>query len=664
MRRFLPVLCLLALVVSCGTKDDGELNNSTNNAPNNSNNTEDVGSDADEQDAAPDLGDDLDAGSDADSGLSDLTTCVPVTSAPYTLPATLGASVTFDFECATSTSAPDLSNAEIAYEIAFPDGSTSSGITTFQLGEGTISATITVEPREFVVGQATVKFSSTNPALKFDEATTGQFVFHQTVDEVNQTWKGLVSFELVPPTPTAQLLDQRPGDYNADGVVDVLAVWRYDHAIGVQVLSGPDFNPGAVSEVFVGPNAASTSGQGIRIGYAKGASDDTSLGLHWYGLNNVDNSLDVASVVLSNGLPGQVTRYTTADFALPGPTAILGVDLVDEGNLQAGDATELMVLYAGLNGPKESFLTVQTSKRDNKLGLVSQQDHLGGVTPTQAASSVHVGLMRGLDASHDPRQAADALKMTAWTLGETTTPGQPEFRRIGLRGAEVGLTQSAWNVSLQTGEAGFQVEVLQGGQEPYVVLTSVQDPSQIPTIRAWKMVGNIAESPKTYQSGVEALATECIYSLDTEAAVLKAIATQGGSSSVSVTPDDSISSGSTRTGSSLSKRLVDDAAVVASHPNGTVLKATNHAVVTGAPGNKTTVDALAGKGPILGLFEVQSTGSTYLVQAQGDQTQWLYQVYRVDGADLVGPATVKVSKAHGAFHLMSYSGEELAFLAA
>jgi hypothetical protein len=149
MRRFLPVLCLLALVVSCGTKDDGELNNSTNNAPNNSNNTEDVGSDVDEQDAAPDSNNDLDAGSDADSGLSDLTTCVPVTSAPYTLPATLGASITFDFECVTSTSAPDLSNAEIAYEIAFPDGSTSSGTTTFQIGEGTISATISVDPQDF-----------------------------------------------------------------------------------------------------------------------------------------------------------------------------------------------------------------------------------------------------------------------------------------------------------------------------------------------------------------------------------------------------------------------------------------------------------------------------------------------------------------------------------
>lgn len=703
------MLALAFGMSACGPKDDPENNGNNSNTNNTTNNIADMD--------MPDTGEDM-----PEDMAEAVFKCVNTSWAPYTIPAAEGGEVRFEFGC---TGGNGDVTAPIGYTLTYPDGTTTEGTVEAALTQGTFDVLIDVPAREFVAGPIVVSFHATDESgvFEWDDARAPELRFHQTVSEIGKTWEGLANFTPTPPNSSATLLEMIPGDYNNDGTLDVLTVWRWGNTLAVQTYfaaATSNQTAGALKETIVGLDAGHLGPEFVRLVRRKDAATGAEQSVHWVAHDPTSQDLYLAVAKLTDGVFTEVTTFNTTAPGIAKTEAILGIEAVDLPGVMSGDSPEILVLVRGTTGGvKEVFATFTTNSREARLSHFSVMDSLAGVTPAQhRAGTHHAGLVRGPSGTADYRIIYDAAKLYAWTVGPTGDAGAFEMRRVSINPTEAGtlLSTTAVPDGLAT-EDGFALQAMEltGDNTNDLILSS--NSLGEPTVRTWTvdlegtvsgyrtrhlgngMLGNCGfrqdlaadrsfqplfykpltaiPNEVTFATTLETtfdpgnpIGVEVVWGSSTDAHLTARPLPKGGSAALSNFDPKTKRVMSSRIGDSLnlSVQTTDDKVLVASHPGGLgiYLDYTGNMLVTGSKTNGGTFD-LPPRARMPWIMSADAGDdedfpSTWaIIVGAEDGGTWNFHVWSVDAAGISGPGILKVSGILGSFQPTTSSGSNTIF---
>ena len=490
MRRYLLAGVLVSATAACGPKD-----NDTNNANNTNNVTSNNATNNTTNNNVSDMGGELsDAGFDAERDLTNLYTCRSTTWAPYTIPATEGGVITFDFECDGMSTDTE---AEISAEFTYPDGEIVEAAGVLPLNAGATSVDFEIPPHAFIAGPVSVSFKPAGEnGFILSEGTEVSFVNHQTVAEVDANWSEIMAFNPTPPNQNAVIVDTAVTDVDGDGTSDIMVMWRWDKVVGIQSFSGPNRTAGTLKEMPVGVDLADQAIERSHIHIRKRPGGIVKSA-YWTGIDPATKTLRIVIGEITDGVLGASKTFDSSTGPFANPEDLIGFEYVDAPGLAADAPAEAFVLYRGKAAGKDVFSTVVTDSLNGKLLQVSTLDKIAESLPSSHASgAIQVGLMRDFDASSDAQDAVAQGDVYAWTFGKTGPAGEHQIRTALLSGGEAGLAEKTVQVDgVAVTEEGFQVETIDLNDDGTndVVLSSVDADSLMPEIRIWPIA-----APRTF----------------------------------------------------------------------------------------------------------------------------------------------------------------------
>jgi hypothetical protein len=490
MRRYLLAGVLVSATAACGPKDED-----TNNANNTNNVTTNNGTNNTTNNSVSDMGGDLsDAGFDAERDLTNLYTCRSTTWAPYTIPATEGGVITFDFECDGMSTDTE---AEISAEFTYPDGEVVEAAGVLPLNAGATSVDFQVPPHAFIAGPVSVSFKPAGDnGFILSEGTEVSFVNHQTVAEVDANWSEIMAFNPTPPNQNAVIVDTEVTDVDGDGTLDIMVMWRWDKVVGIQTFLGVNRTPGTLKEMPVGVDISAQAPERNDI-HVRTGPGGIVRSAYWTGIDPATKTLRIVIGEITDGVLGASKTFDGSTGPFANPEDLLGFEYVDAPGLAADAPAEAFVLYRGKVSGKDVFSTVVTDSLNGKLLQVSALDKIAESVPSSHASgAIQVGLMRDFDASSDAQDAVAQGDVYAWTFGKTGPAGEHQIRTALLSGGEAGLVEKTVLVTgVSATETGFQVETIDVDNDGTndVILSSVDTDSFMPALRTWAIT-----APRTF----------------------------------------------------------------------------------------------------------------------------------------------------------------------